>query len=195
MTLATRKDHLSAALSYCPEVMTKTVESISDLENHLSNKTVICIGPGLGRNYWADQMLYKTTNFAAKENLPILIDADGLNILSENRLKIKSPKKLILTPHPGEAARLLKTKVSTIQKIDHKHWLSYAINTMQRSFLKVMKHWLVTKEIHLFVKKAMLHTVGGMGCTFRTGFWINCSRFILLRCCLLRSGYARKRKR
>ena len=115
-TLATRKDHLSAALAYCPEVMTKNVESISDLENHLSNKTVICIGPGLGRNYWADQMLYKTTNFAAKENLPILIDADGLNILSENRLKIKLPKKLILTPHPGEAARLLKTKVSTIQK-------------------------------------------------------------------------------
>ena len=96
--------------------MTKTVESISDLENHLPNKTVICIGPGLGGNYWADQMLYKATNFAAKENLPILIDADGLNILSENRLKIKLPKKLILTPHPGEAARLLKTKVSTIQK-------------------------------------------------------------------------------
>ena len=115
-TLATRKDHLSAALAYCPEVMSKTVESISDLENHLPNKTVICIGPGLGRNYWADQMLYKTTNFAAKENLPILIDADGLNILSENRLKIKLTKKLILTPHPGEAARLLKTKVSTIQK-------------------------------------------------------------------------------
>ena len=66
-TLATRKDHLSAALAYCPEVMSKTVESISDLENHLPNKTVICIGPGLGRNYWADQMLYKTTNFAAKE--------------------------------------------------------------------------------------------------------------------------------
>ena len=95
-TLATRKDHLSAALSYCPEVMTKTVESISDLENHLPNKTVICIGPGLGKNYWADQMLYKSINFAAKENLPILIDADGLNILSENRLKIKLPKKLIL---------------------------------------------------------------------------------------------------
>jgi NAD(P)H-hydrate repair Nnr-like enzyme with NAD(P)H-hydrate dehydratase domain len=54
--------------------------------------------------------LYKATNFAAKENLPILIDADGLNILSEDRLKIKLPKKLILTPHPGEAARLLKTK-------------------------------------------------------------------------------------
>ena len=112
-TLATRKDHLSATLAYCPEVMSKTVESISDLENHLPNKTVICIGPGLGKNYWADQMLYKATNFAAKENLPILIDADGLNILSENRLKIKLPKKLILTPHPGEAARLLKTKVST----------------------------------------------------------------------------------
>ena len=45
-TLATRKDHLSAALAYCPEVMSKTVESISDLENHLPNKTVICIGPG-----------------------------------------------------------------------------------------------------------------------------------------------------
>ena len=78
--LGNRKDHLSAALAYCPEVMTKTVESISDLENHLPNKTVICIGPGLGKNYWADQMLYKTINFAAKENLPILIDADGLNI-------------------------------------------------------------------------------------------------------------------
>ena len=71
--------------------MSKTVESISDLENHLPNKTVICIGPGLGRNYWADQMLYKQ-QILQQENLPILIDADGLNILSENRLKIKLPK-------------------------------------------------------------------------------------------------------
>ena len=89
-TLATRKDHLSAALAYCPEVMSKTVESISDLENHLPNKTVICIGPGLGRNYWADQMLYKTTNFAAKENLPILIDLCIINTSTASSMVLTS---------------------------------------------------------------------------------------------------------
>ena len=50
-TLATRKDHLSAALAYCPEVMTKTVESISDLENHLSNKTCLLYTSPSPRDY------------------------------------------------------------------------------------------------------------------------------------------------
>ena len=116
VTLATRKDHVSASLSYCPEVMVKSVEGLSDLENFLPNKNVFCVGPGLGKNYWSDQMVYKSMNYSAKENLPILLDADALNIISEEKLNFKNSKKIILTPHPGEAARLLKTTVKKVQK-------------------------------------------------------------------------------
>ncbi len=114
-TLATVKEHVPASLAYCPEVMAKEVENLSDLENHLDNKDVICAGPGLGKNFWAEQMIYKSFESASKRNIPLVLDADGLNILSEENLKLRKQKKLILTPHPGEAARLLKCSVEDIQ--------------------------------------------------------------------------------
>ena len=90
VTLATRKDHVSASLTYCPEVMVKSVEGLSDLENFLPNKNVFCVGPGLGKNYWSDQMVYKSMNYSAKENLTILLDPDALNIISEEKLNFKN---------------------------------------------------------------------------------------------------------
>ena len=78
-TLATVKEHVPASLAYCPEVLAKEVENLSDLENHLDSKDVICAGPGLGKNFWAEQMIYKSFESASKRNIPLVLDADGLN--------------------------------------------------------------------------------------------------------------------
>ena len=116
VSLATRSEHLQAALSFAPEVMTKPVDSGQSLENYLDFPTVICLGPGLGKDYWSEQMIYKSLKNTYKNKTPILIDADGLNLLPEFSKKLPLPKKIVLTPHLGEAARLLNTSVEKVKK-------------------------------------------------------------------------------
>ena len=116
VSLATRSDHLQASLSFCPEVMTKKVDTGQTLENYLNLPSVICLGPGLGKDYWSEQMIFKSIENACKRNIPMLIDADGLNLLPKFFKKLKLPKKIILTPHLGEAAALLNTSVEAIKK-------------------------------------------------------------------------------
>ena len=116
VSLATRSEHLQAALSFAPEVMTKPVDSGQSLENYLDSPTVICLGLGLGKDYWSEQMIYKSLENSQKNKTPILIDADGLNLLPEFSKKLPLPKKIVLTPHLGEAARLLNTSVEKVKK-------------------------------------------------------------------------------
>lgn len=114
VSLATRSEHISASLSFCPEVMAKPVNNGQALEKYLDKPSVICIGPGLDKNYWAEQVLYKTLEISKKRNIPLLIDADGLNLLPEFMKKIPLPKKIIITPHEGEAAHLLNTSIEKV---------------------------------------------------------------------------------
>lgn len=76
--------------------------SLSDLEVQLKAADVLLIGCGLSTSQEAVEIFKR-----AVENAPstVLIDADGLNILS--KLQISLPENLVLTPHPKEAARLL----------------------------------------------------------------------------------------
>ena len=89
--------------------MVKPVDSGQALEKHLNSPSVICLGPGLGKDYWSEQVIYKSLEAAKKNNLPMLIDADGLNLLPKFQKKLPLPKKNILTPHVGEASVLLNT--------------------------------------------------------------------------------------
>ena len=66
VSLATRSENVTAALSYCPEVMAKPVNSGQDLDDHLLKPSVLCIGPGLGTNAWSEQVLYKSLHAAKK---------------------------------------------------------------------------------------------------------------------------------
>ncbi len=72
----------------------------------LNEFTVLLIGCGLGTNRSAENDFIKYVNQAKKYDLPVVIDADGLNILSKLK-NIKLPEKIVITPHPKEAARLL----------------------------------------------------------------------------------------
>lgn len=112
VSLATRPDHVTAALVRRPELMTLGVASGQELEPHLARPSHVVVGPGLGRTPWSEQMLQQVL----KSGLPMVLDADALNILAEGRLTLPAHQQWVLTPHPGEAARLLGVSTAEIQQ-------------------------------------------------------------------------------
>jgi hydroxyethylthiazole kinase-like uncharacterized protein yjeF len=112
VSVATRPEHVSAILARQPEVMASGVISGQELEPLLDKPTVLVIGPGLGRSPWSEQMLQK----AAATGLPMVVDADALNIIAEGRV-VPNPdgSRWVMTPHPAEAARLLNISVDEVQ--------------------------------------------------------------------------------
>ena len=150
VSLATRSEHLQAALSFAPEVMTKPVDSGQSLENYLDSPTVICLGPGLGKDYWSEQMIYKSLENTYKNKTPILIDADGLNLLPEFSKKLPLPKKIVLTPHLGEAAKLLNTSLEKVKK--NKISAAKRISNKYNSVVVLKSHeTLICKEDKIYI--------------------------------------------
>jgi ADP-dependent NAD(P)H-hydrate dehydratase / NAD(P)H-hydrate epimerase len=112
VSIATRPEHISAMLTRCPEIMAKGVISGQELEPLLARPSILVVGPGLGRSPWSEQMLQQ----AIKSGLPMVIDADALNILAAGRVAPDfDHKNCLLTPHPGEAARLLGISIDDVQ--------------------------------------------------------------------------------
>lgn len=108
-SVATRPEHVPALLARRPELMARGIESTAELDNLLERATVIVIGPGLGHSEWSLDCLRAALRTAATRKLPLVIDADALNALSHDP-QLYAPAlqgNCVLTPHPGEAARLL----------------------------------------------------------------------------------------
>jgi len=87
--------------------MCRGVLDSGDLSPLLSRASVIAIGPGLGQGEWGRDLF----SAAMQAGLPMVVDADALNLLSEAPVR----QKWVLTPHPGEAARLLGVVNRSIQ--------------------------------------------------------------------------------
>lgn len=85
-----------------PELML----SDSTLTQWLNWADVVALGPGLGQSDWSVSVFAEVLAAAAASNMAIVIDADGLNLLAEYP-QTTLPEQVVLTPHPGEAARLL----------------------------------------------------------------------------------------
>ena len=81
-----------------------------DLLKQLKIADVVSIGCGLSTSLRAKRIFRKIMSQVGE--IPVVVDADGLNILAMGKFKL--PKKLILTPHPLEAARLLNIKTEDI---------------------------------------------------------------------------------
>lgn len=96
-----------------PEIMFRPCHTLAEIQPALS---AIAIGPGLGQSPQAVQQLEYWLNQAT----PLLIDADALNLISQHshlqHLLAQGQDPRIITPHPGEAARLLKCSVLEIQQ-------------------------------------------------------------------------------
>lgn len=113
VSVATRAQHAFALTAVQAEVMAHGVESIEDLQPLLARADVVAIGPGLGQGEWG-RALWS----ALREHPRLVVDADALNLLAQSRSQSSSPQRRddwILTPHPGEAARLLGRSVGAVQ--------------------------------------------------------------------------------
>jgi NAD(P)H-hydrate epimerase len=109
VSIATRAEHAGFMTVGRPELMCHGVETARQLALLLEKSSVVVIGPGLGQSDWAKQLFI----VAAASGKPLVIDADGLNLLA-NAPVVKS--NWILTPHTGEAARLLGCSTAQIQQ-------------------------------------------------------------------------------
>nr|WP_273422907.1 NAD(P)H-hydrate dehydratase [Halomonas sp.] len=110
VTLATAHEHITASLVRCPEVMVRAVRGGADAADLPASADVVVIGPGLGQESWGQAMLQRARKAAA----PLVVDADALNLLASRWPDLRRDN-WILTPHPGEAARLLGCSVSDVQ--------------------------------------------------------------------------------
>lgn len=109
VSIATREANVGPILAARPELMPHGVHVPRNLEPLLARATVLAIGPGLGVDDWGQGLWFA----ALDANRPAVLDADGLNLLAGRSRGL--PECIVLTPHPGEAARLLETTIIEVQ--------------------------------------------------------------------------------
>ncbi|MGM0831690.1 MAG: NAD(P)H-hydrate dehydratase [Pseudomonadota bacterium] len=109
VSLATAPEHVVASLVRCPEVMAHGIRGGADA-SLLPAADVVVVGPGLGQDAWGQAILQQ----ALQSDVPLIVDADALNLLASRWPDVRRDN-WVLTPHPGEAARLLGCSVADIQ--------------------------------------------------------------------------------
>ena len=109
----TRPEHVAIIVSVRPEVMAHGLGPGAVLAEQLSRASVVALGPGLGQQAWGRELWQQV--IAADR--PLVLDADGLNLLAQQPDAVAGRSAaLVLTPHPGEAARLLECSVAEVQR-------------------------------------------------------------------------------
>lgn len=129
----TRHEHVGPILTRCPEVMVEAAKEAEkdlavQLQSALSWCSTIAVGPGLGTSHIFGELVMKEVLSYAKLNpdKPLVMDADGLNVLAKLKNSQKGHnifqdgqlglRQAVITPHPGEAARLLQCSVTEVEK-------------------------------------------------------------------------------
>ena len=108
VTLATHPAHSDTINLARPELMVAGVSRAKHVQKLLRRSDVLALGPGLGSDDWSR----KVFSACLESGLPMVIDADGLNLLAQDHQDLSS---VVLTPHPAEAARLLGVSTAIIQ--------------------------------------------------------------------------------
>ncbi len=104
----TRPEHAVAVTSGGPELLVTGSDDPAAVQRHLTDADAVAIGPGLGQGDWGKAML----SLALEWPGPLVIDADALNLLAADPV---AREQWILTPHPGEAGRLLASDGAQVQ--------------------------------------------------------------------------------
>ena len=110
LSVATRAAHVPALLARRPEAMAHAVDDVAQPTPLLARASVIAIGPGLGQAEWGRTLLEAVLASEA----PRVVDADALNLLAASGQALRRGD--VVTPHPGEAARLLGIPASEVQR-------------------------------------------------------------------------------
>jgi len=108
VTVATRPEHVCAIVSGRPELMCYGVTRTEQLAPLLERANVIVVGPGLSESRWSQDLFHT----AVESTVATVVDAGALTLLANEPLQCDD---WIVTPHPGEAARLLNCTPMDIQ--------------------------------------------------------------------------------
>jgi hydroxyethylthiazole kinase-like uncharacterized protein yjeF len=123
-TVATSKSALGTVAGFHPELMTESLPetdagTISPnarerLDELAKGVTVLAIGPGISRNRETSDLV---RSMVAKLSLPMVVDADALNAFEGRTHELNGKDRtLVITPHPGEMARLTGSSIADVQK-------------------------------------------------------------------------------
>jgi hydroxyethylthiazole kinase-like uncharacterized protein yjeF len=123
VTVACPKSIQPTIAGFAPELMTEPLPETSEgtisiaaserVEALLEGKDVMVLGPGLSRH---EETAKFVRRLVTHSRTPVVLDADGLNAFNGHYKELKAQKNfLVLTPHPGEAARLLGISTSEVQ--------------------------------------------------------------------------------
>lgn len=111
VTVATAAEHTATLVAARPELMACGVDGAGELDALLARATAVVCGPGLGRTDWGRALLAHVLD----AGLPAIFDADALTLIAERGEPFPLGPRCILTPHPGEAARLLGCTTADVQ--------------------------------------------------------------------------------
>lgn len=123
-TIATPASALPVVAGFAPELMTEALDetetgtaagsALTRLLPLAKGKTVAAVGPGLSRD---SATVWVVREFVRARELPLVLDADGLNAFEGRAEELDGSKHaLIITPHPGEMARLVKLSTAQVQE-------------------------------------------------------------------------------
>jgi len=126
-----------------------TEESLPDAVHNLKSKTSLAIGPGISTNRNTEKFVL---GLLRKSRIPVVADADAINIIARNKnilKKLKAP--VILTPHPGEMARLAGTNTKDIQKNRIEYAGNFAVSYKCYVVLKGARSVIATPNGHIYI--------------------------------------------
>lgn len=123
-TVAVPKSILATVAGFHPELMTEplsetkagsiSLRALRALDKLADGKTVLAIGPGISRVLETSKLV---RSLVKNQKLPTVLDADGLNAFAGHTSELSGKGRfMIITPHPGEMARLLSSTVAAVQR-------------------------------------------------------------------------------
>ena len=125
-TVATAKDVLHTVAGFYPELMTEPLEQTEEgtisgkvstrrrIDTLIRGKRVLAVGPGISRNPETAKLV---RSLVSKSEIPMVLDADGLNAFEGHAEELNGKgRSLVITPHPGEMARLVGSSVAAVQR-------------------------------------------------------------------------------
>jgi NAD(P)H-hydrate epimerase len=124
VTVATPRSVLATVAGFHPELMTEplaetesgsiSMQALGAFQQAADKKTVLAIGPGISRHPETSEFVRAAVS---KSQTPVVLDADGLNAFEGKSAELNGrARTLVLTPHPGEMARLTGLTTSAIQR-------------------------------------------------------------------------------
>lgn len=147
VALASSPKIINTVAALSPDIVYIPLENI---KTSIENFNVVSIGCGLSVTAGTSILFKSLISALSATDKTVLIDADGLNIMSKKK-PVKLPKKLIITPHPMEASRLLKTDIQKIlaKPVEYAQKLSkkYSCTTV----LKLHSTVVCSKDMEVYI--------------------------------------------